>query len=817
MGESMVNYIPLRVHSVYSRGRGAVAAGELAETLTAQGVSSLAVTDSFSLIAWESFYVQAKKFGMKPLLGVEIAIHPLGTLLLFPCSAKGYFELIAVMNQKQCVPLMDVAAVFLPRQSATAAADTVLPAIRKLILSAALYFGLEWNTGREWLHLAAANHWPLVWAQPVKWVRDAQKWLTAAAVFSHRPLPELKAGYKNGRAALYGIIGRAAILKRWSAAGKDALKNTFALAEKINFDFGVDLAQQFQQSLFAQPDRLLATSVNRVLSKRKSLADEYARTDRELQIIAEMGVAHYFLLAAQVADFCRRKRIYFNLRGSGASSFVLYLLGLSKLNPLNYQLLFERFVNRQRDDLPDIDIDIESSRRSEVLNWVFDTFPGQAAFVSTHKFFQARSALYEIARLHGINPTEAHRLSKEIPMFADPRELVGRGRGEYASIYQQAAALDGIYKELSLHLGGVVFAPAAIRKFYPLEKSPQQFDQMIWDKDTIDRLKIFKLDLLGVRGFDVISPAAIANDADFSDQRVWQAIQQADTIGCFQLESPLSRENLAQAKPTDLNELGIALAIIRPGPAKSGMKQRYVQRSAAIHPILSKIFPYTRGTLIFEEQISVLLHHITGWDLERAEKIRRKLKKKRGGDYAAEFLELGQQRGWSQAELAKIWKLAEDFSLYAFNRSHSTAYAYSAFISAWFKVNHPLVFFCRVFNAGGGYYPLPVYVEAAQKQKIVILPPDVNDSQLGFSVEGESLRTGLIFIKGVGNKLAAKILKERKTGYTDLEDFIRRVGVGERDLAQLMAVSAFESLGINGLRPAEKKTNWKQSLGFLPG
>jgi DNA polymerase III alpha subunit len=524
----------------------------------------------------------------------------------------------------------------------------------------------------------------------------------------------------------------------------------------------------------------------------------------------------HFLIAAEIGNYCKRNNIYFNLRGSGVSSFILYLLGLSRVNPLDHDLLFERFVNSLRDDLPDIDIDIDSSKRPRVLKWVFEKYDKKVIFVSTHKFFKARSALYEVARAYGFNAEDSHKMSKELPMFASPSVLEGKGTGKMREVYRMASLLEGVYKEYSLHLGGVLFLPGEVKKSLPLEKSPDGFEQVVWDKHTVERLRIFKLDLLGVRGFDVIAPVALKGGVDFNDPEVWDNIQNGRTIGCFQQESPLVRGTLQKVQPRNLHQLAITIAIIRPGPSQAGMKQSYIEKKPALHPILDKIFPRTRGNLIFEEQISVLLHTVTGWNLERSEKVRRDLKKGKGEKHQEEFFKKGKTNGWKEADLQTFWKLAGDFSRYAFNQGHSVSYAYSAYLSAWFKTHHPVTFFCRLFNSGGGYYPLPFYIEEAKRWNIQLLPPDVNLSIIGFKEEKGAIRTGFIFIKGVGMTLASKIIKNRGMGYTSLEDFLSRTGIGDRDLANLMAVSAFDSLGHNGFTPEEREKNWKEYLGFVP-
>jgi len=557
--------------------------------------------------------------------------------------------------------------------------------------------------------------------------------------------------------------------------------------------------------------------VKKKLDRNCAGPDERGRAGKELSKIDELGFAPYFLIAAEIAEYCRERGIYFNIRGSGGSSYILFLLGLSRVDPMQHNLLFERFVNSHRDELPDIDIDIDSSRRGEVLRWVFKRFPGKVAFISTHKFFRGRSALYEVARSYGFDPEESHRMSKEVNIFASPSELKGRGTvGEIREINDKAALLKGVYRELSLHLGGVIFSDLDIRESFPVEVSPHGFDQIAWDKESVERLKIFKLDLLGVRGFDVISPYIYGNKIDFKDDQVWDSIKSANTKGCFQLESPLARENLRKAAPSNLEELAISIAIIRPGPAKSGMKKAYLEKREPFHPLLGEIFPYTRGALIYEEQISTLIHHVTGWGLEISEKVRRSLKKKRGEEFREEFFVSGRGKGWSEADLIRFWKMASDFSLYAFNNAHSISYAYSAYASAWMKTRFPVRFFSRLFNSGGGYYPLPVYIDEAKNCGLKLLPPDINLSNIGFTEEGGTIRTGLIFVKGIGSKLSALIIKERGAGYTSLEDFINRTRAGERELSALMAVSAFNSIGCNGFSGEELKKNWHNYLGFLP-
>ncbi|MEN8222052.1 MAG: hypothetical protein ABFR36_02230 [Acidobacteriota bacterium] len=809
-----MKYIPLRVYSVFSRGKGAVSPSGLASLMKKGGV--MAVTDPFSFLAWERFYMSAKDRGLRFLPGMEIALRGSGSLLLFPRTPEGYFSLVASYNEKSLTSMKEVTTVFIPGRI-RGDISSRFNNIRERMEGGDIYFGLEWNSDRKYLEYAEKEKIPVVWANPLRWTGSPESYKVVSSVFRHLPSGEADS---DPHIPLYGPLSYSAIMKRWGKSAGEALKNTFVLADSVRFDF----AERFGTSLGRSPvkgDRSghstrLRSVVERELKKTGAGMDSRERAEQELSKIDELGFAPYFLIAEEITRYCRDNGIYFNIRGSGGSSYVLFLLGLSRVDPMHHNLLFERFVNAHRDELPDIDIDIDSSRRGEVLKWVFRRFSGKAAFISTHKLFRARSALYEVARSFGIDPEESHRMSREIDVFASPSELKGRGTGQIREINDKASLLKNVYRELSLHLGGVIFSERDIRESFPVEVSPHGFDQVAWDKETIERLKIFKLDLLGVRGFDVISPYVSGNSIDFKDDLVWEAIKKAATKGCFQLESPLARENLMKAAPSNLEELAISIAIIRPGPAKSGMKKAYLEKREPFHSLLGEIFSYTRGALIYEEQISVLIHHVTGWGLEVSEKVRRSLKKRRGEEFREGFLSSGREKGWSEKELTKFWKMASDFSLYAFNNAHSISYAYSAYASAWMKTRHPVRFFSRLFNSGGGYYPLPVYIEEARECGLRLLPPDINLSNIGFSEEDGAIRTGLIFIKGVGSKLSSLILKERGAGYSSLEDFINKTRVGERDLSTLMAVSALNSIGYNGFSEEELKKNWNDYLGFIP-
>ncbi len=804
------SYIPLRIHSVFSRGNGAVSPSELADKLLAKEIDILAISDPFSVVGWEKFRKAAQSRNMKFLPGIEIKLRNSDSMVMFPKNRNGYLSILSSFNRKKFSNMTDVIIIFISGQTDRIQAKQKFKRIIENQKNCDIYIGLEWNS-KSWMQdLIETFNMPVVWAQPVKWIDDPEKYLVSFSVFNHYPIQDMNPAMsiKNG------FISYNAVLKRWHNLGKLAMSNTFKLADKISFDFS-QIRDNLINNFPGTAHDILTGKINTALNENKASEQEQKRAFRELKRTGEMAFSNYFLIAAEIADFCKVNKIYFNTRGSGASSFMLYLLGISKVNPLKYNLLFERFVNRLREALPDIDIDIESSRRPEVLKWVFKKYGTKVAFISTHKFFGARSALYEVLRSYGYSPEDAHKFGKALSPFAKPSELDGMGSGSTKSIYHQASLLDGVYKELSVHLGGVIFSNEDIEQTFPIHYSPEGYRQVIWDKDSIERLQIYKLDLLGVRGFDLISKEIQIGNIDFFNKKVWEDIRSAGTIGCFQMESPLARDALQKTKPKNLFELAIAIAIIRPGPSKSGMKELYINNNIRDRYLL-RTFPNSRGAVIFEEQISVLLSGITGWSLEYSEKVRRDLKKKKGEIHKHNFIERGRNNGWSTKDLERYWKLASDFSLYAFNQAHSVSYAYSAYISAWSKTKDPVSFFIGILNAGSGYYPVSFYIIEAKKTGIKFLPPEINKSNLGFSKESGFIRTGLLFIKGIGGKAGEKIIRGKGLGYLSIEDFLTKTNLGEKDLSILIAVSTFGFLGLNKFTREQQKKNWENYLGFIP-
>jgi DNA-directed DNA polymerase III PolC len=863
-------FIPLRVHSVYSRGKGSATLEEIASWVSRKRLPAAALADIENLYAWAKWKRAAGAWGIRPLFGCELEVAGRQFVFLVK-SREGYQNLMEIFNQKGRRPKEEgerregeietadggrrllveetdrlatdgLIAIFIPKPE-----DINFRSVIDLFLGEDFYVGCDFSNFKKAGEWARACNLPLVWANPLKFITSPERLILLHAITKKVPYPPEKDRLAE-KTQLFGPDQEAIAIRKLGPAAKEAFQQTFEVAEKCRFTFE-DIVPPLPTDLFPTPLRGLV--LERLRSARSLSWRERQRARRELEVIEKSGFAPYFLIVHDVVEFSRRHRILHNLKGSGASSFLAYLLGISHVNPVEFDLYFERFLNSGRNDPPDIDLDFDSRKRDEVLSYVLKKY-GQGektggAFVCSLKNYRARSALYETARAFGIPPEEARSLSKRIPFFAEPdylrRDKPAAGR---LDIWKLASELSGVYAEISLHVGGVILTPAPASRYLPLEESAKGLVMSHFDRDAVEDLKLIKLDLLSVRGLAAISGTRERLDIRSippDDARAYKLLQTAQTIGCFQVESPAMMNLLRRMKPEMIHELVQALALIRPGPTESGMKETLLRarekRQAFRDPLLEKILPETGGLLLYEEQVMQVAERVAGMPPEEGDLLRRALKKKNGVRAALKekFFGEARERGYTAAEVERLWATMEKFSSYSFNKAHSASYAAMAYQAVYLKAHHTVPYLAAVLNAGGGYYPLSEYIEEAKRRGIKILGPDINRSGYGFEVEGPNIRVGLSSIKGLAVKTIEKILEERKNGqFTSVEDFLSRVHLGRAELLSLIRAGVFDSLeprrtrqilryfqGLEDMKevadmnPLEKAKMLIDSLGFSPG
>ena len=879
-------FIPLRVHSAFSRGRGGAALDELARDFSRRGLPCGALTDIGNLYGWPQWKRAAAGAGFAPLFGCEIDVGG-ETFLFLVRTPEGYGNLMEILNRRRIREgdgIEGLAAIWIPSPKEGGGGnggkldpgagdpsgsnggaggsgggksgppperldvDALFPTLKDGPSAADLYVGMDFlNAGRA--RAAAAVHGlPLVWAGPLKYVRVPERLVLLHALEKKIPFPP---AWENLRRTvrLFGPEQEALARKKFGAEIDEALRRTQAVAETCRYDFR-DIVPPLPAGLFPTT---LRDEIRRRLRKTPGLTwTERERALRELAVVERAGFGPYFLIVHDIVEFARQNGILHNLKGSGASSFLTWLLGISHVNPVAFDLYFERFLNSGRSDPPDIDLDFDSRHRDRVLAYVLERY-GQgrtgAAFVCALKSYGARSALYETGRAFGLPPEEARTLSKKAPYYETPDFMKDKpAPAGYLDVWKAAAELACIHHEISLHVGGIIFTPPPVDRYLPLETSAKGLLMSHYDRDAVEDLKLIKLDLLSIRGLAAISETKSRlglGDLPPDDPAAYALLKKAGTIGCFQVESPAMMNLLRRMKPADMNDLTQALALIRPGPTECGVKENVLRaresRGTYRDPFLDRILPETGGLLLYEEQVMQIAERVAGMPPGEGDLLRRSLKHGNGSTPNPRkdaFFKEARARGYTSAEVEKLWQMMEKFSSYAFNKAHSASYAFMAYQAVYLKAHHPVPYFTAVLNAGGGYYMPAAYIEEAKRLGIAILGPDVNRSGPGFASEGEAIRVGFGSIKSLASRTAERILDERAAGgaFGSLEDFLARVPVSRSELFLLVKAGVFDSIearrtrqvlryvqGIDGveppgdIEPREKDKLLLESLGFSPG
>ncbi|MCG8639790.1 MAG: DNA polymerase III subunit alpha [Desulfobacterales bacterium] len=614
----------------------------------------------------------------------------------------------------------------------------------------------------------------------------------------------------------------------------DAIRNTHAIAEKIEFqvpDFGVVMPP-----LPGEEKELSAVSTARQLYEKtmRGAKKRYGpnvpgpviqRIEHELAVIGKKKFCRYFLVVQKIVQ--RASRICG--RGSGAASIVAYCLGITNVCPIKYNLYFERFLNPDRIDPPDIDIDFAWDERDDILNWVLSRFAGHAAMVSSHILFQPRMAVREVARVFGLPEGEIRKVSKRLPWFwklnESSEDLLKRikERPEFRfmdfpqpwpQIMSYAQAVIGTPRYLSVHPGGMVITPNPIDTYVPVEDAPKGVPVIQWEKDGAETAGLVKIDLLGNRSLGVIrdTVATIKTDSgrfdDFSridpedDYDTQQTVAQGNTMGCFYIESPAMRLLQKKSKVGDFEHVVIHSSIIR--PAANEFIQEYINRLHTgvwkpIHPLMEDILDETYGIMVYQEDISKVAVKMADFTHARADGLRKimskKDKEKELADYYRQFKAGAEKNGVSPSDIERVWDMITSFSGYSFCKPHSASYARVSFQAAYLKTHYPAEFMAAVINNQGGFYSTFAYVSEARRLNVEILNPDINLSNYQWKGRDLELRVGFLSIKSLSVTTVEKILYHRRVErFNTLDDFFKRVQPREDEIRPLIHSGCLDSI-----------------------
>lgn len=596
---------------------------------------------------------------------------------------------------------------------------------------------------------------------------------------------------------------------------EEDLKMTEAIADACQVEMNFEKAQlpQFHNKFQVSSEIYLTQLCQKGLAKRmqgKPIPKVYQdRLNYELHVIITMHYADYFLIVWDFIRFARSRDIYVGPgRGSAAGSLVSYCLGITHIDPIQYGLLFERFLNPERISMPDIDTDFPDNRRDEVIEYVREHYGyDHVAHIITFNTLAAKQVLRDVGKALQVPPREVDSLCRMVPNLPKvtldytyenvPRfkQMINTGE-KYRRLYAISKRLEGLPRHASQHAAGIVFANADITDVCPLIHVDENICATQFTMEYLEELGLIKMDFLGLRNLTIIDE--IVSDINASrakkleimkipldDARTFQVIQAVDTVGIFQLESEGMKNLIRKMKPRNFEDIVALLALFRPGPMEN--IPRYLEARAHpekvdyMHPSLKPILQNTYGVMIYQEQIMQIAQVMAGFSLAKADNMRKAISKKHGDELKVlqqEFIDGAIKRGYLKNLAEHVYEMIMKFANYGFNRSHSVAYALLVYQLAYLKANAPLYFFSSLLNSViGSETKTSEYLFEARRRGIQILPPSINYSTNRYMIEQRALRFPLTAIKGVGTSVCMQLLTERKEKghYGDVFDFVARI------------------------------------------
>ncbi len=590
----------------------------------------------------------------------------------------------------------------------------------------------------------------------------------------------------------------------------EAISNTRLIAERCNLLIDVS-GKDVKLPNFPRPegyetdfDYLRDLTLQNIGKRFSQLTDEIKeRLNYELKVIKKIGLAGYFLIVCDIVQYAKEHGIPVGPgRGSAVGSLVLYALGVTDVNPLRFNLLFERFLNPERVSLPDVDIDFSDTRREEVIEYIKERYGiNNVTQVITFGTMQARAVVRDVARVLGIPYNEVDQIAKLIPHNKKIEQVLEENKEfkrliaskkEYSELIEIARKLEGLARHPSIHAAGIVITPRELTEYVPLYKNPERGDiSTQYEKNGLESIGLLKMDILGLKTLTVIDECLKyvkmrKEDIPFDDPETYNLLKEGKTVGIFQLESQGMQDLLRSMEPEKFEDIIAIIALYRPGPMGNINIQHLIENKnnpkkiTYLHPKLEVILKETHGTILYQEQVMQIASEIAGFSLAEADNLRRAMSKKNlelMQEMCEKFIN-GASKNNIKVEVAeKIFNNIIPFAGYGFNKSHATAYAVIAYQTAYLKCHFKLEFMLfSLNNEINDTDRINVLIKEAKSLGIDVLPPDINKSFTNFSIEGNAIRYGLGAIKNVGQPAAEAIVDERSNRglFRSFFDFQRR-------------------------------------------
>ena len=889
-----VDFVHLHVRTEYSIADSVVRVPELIRAARRARMPAVAVTDRSNLFAMVKFYKAAIAQGVKPIIGADLWVEAIGArsgrapLVLLCQNQQGYSNLTRlitlayvegqvdgcpVVRQSWLNPEHTRGLIALSAGPRGGVGQALLEgktdlAARQLDQQVELFAGdffVELHrTGRpreeEYLEqavrLASKTQCPLLATNDVRFIRadDFEAHEARVCIQQGYTLdnPERPRGYTEQQ-----YFRDPAEMRQLFEDLPEALINSVEIAKRCNLslslgdnhlpNYQIPDGTSSEKYIERRSRNGLATRLDELSAVGRAVTDTDVyerRLDRELSVICRMGYPGYFLIVADFMQWARDNDIPVGPgRGSGAGSLVAYVLGITDLDPIDHDLLFERFLNPERVSMPDFDIDFCMEGRDRVIEYVTDRYgKDRVSQIITYGTMGAKAVIRDVGRVLGRPYGFSDRIARLIPIEvgitlrasleqeAELRELYETDDDVRTTI-DLAKQLEGLVRNASTHAGGVVIAPSPLTDFMPLYRAEDDTTAVTQlDKDDVEAIGLVKFDFLGLRTLTIIDRAVriinaqIRGDAEApidirriptDDARTFQLLQSRRTRAVFQLESRGMQDLIRRLRPDHFDDIVALVALFRPGPLQSGMVDTFIERKHAkdadaidyLHPDLEPVLASTYGVILYQEQVMQIAQRLAGYSLGEADLLRRAMGKKKPEEMAKQrsiFIKGAMANGVSQNSASHIFDLMEKFAGYGFNKSHSAAYAVLSYQTAWLKAHYPAVFMAAVLSSDmDNTDRLEVLKRECDAMNLSVLPPDVNQSVEQFSVEtGSEIRYGLAAVKGMGSAAASAICigRSKENKYNNLYDFCNKVDhqkLSRRAMEALIKAGALDALGTN--------------------
>jgi DNA polymerase-3 subunit alpha len=883
-----VTFVHLQVHTEYSLIDGLIRIKPLVQQVAAAGMPAVAVTDMSNLFAMIKFYKAAHQAGIKPIIGAELWLGQTQeepTRLILLCqNREGYRHLTQLLSrsylegQQRGVPVLDWT--WLPGNTAglialsgregaigrallsgnPAAAKAILMAWQDLLPNR-FYLEIQ-RTGRSGeedylqavVELASATGAPLVATNEVCFLRreDFEAHEARVCIQEGYALADTR---RPRRYSEQQYLRTPAEMAELFVDLPEALENSVEIARRCNLQvqlgenflpafpvprgmtIGAFLTDQARTGLEKRLQRLPEANAADFTRRRQPYEE---RLEQELAVINQMGFSGYFLIVADFIQWAKDNSVPVGPgRGSGAGSLVAYALGITDLDPLIYDLLFERFLNPERVSMPDFDVDFCMEGRDRVIDYVAQRYGrDRVSQIATHGTMAAKAVVRDVGRVLGYPYGFVDRIAKLIPFeLGMTLDKALEQEEEFRKAYEAdeevktlvnlARSLEGLARNVGKHAGGVVIAPSQLTDFSPLyceQGSSAVVTQ--FDKDDIESVGLVKFDFLGLRTLTIIDWAvqtinrqrAVSGETalDISaialaDKATFDLLKACKTTAVFQLESRGMKDLIKRLQPDCFEDIIALVALFRPGPLQSGMVDDFIDRKhgrAKVeypHPDLMPILKSTYGVILYQEQVMQIAQVLASYTLGGADLLRRAMGKKKPEEMAkqrAVFIDGAVKRGVEPGISAYVFDLMEKFSGYGFNKSHSAAYALISYQTAWLKTHYPAAFMAAVLSSDmDNTDKVVVFIEECRSMGLTVVPPAINASEYRFTVSDQGqILYGLGAVKGVGEAAIESLLEERQRQgwFVDIFDLCRRVDlrkVNRRVLESLIRAGACDNLG----------------------